>query len=269
MSMQENEGQSGETPHNRKPFTVFDIWEQLGVTEHLGGLAATRRLLEFCRITPGQCVLDIGCGTGYTACLLAKRYQVEVVAADISPSVLAWAKKRIEEQSVSEHVTLVEADAHALPFPEGIFDAVIAESVLVFCDQPHVSAEVFRVLKRGGVFGANELTYLSPPPPQLRTMLASIFGTALRPMMTDEWAAVFREAGFSEVVSTLNKIRLLEQLRSHLRVDGIRRYCSALYRGIADPTIRSAFFNKDVFQAARRFSSYVGYGLYTGRKSEE
>lgn len=264
--MQENEGQPGETPHNRKPFTVFDIWEQLGVTEHLGGLPATLRLLEFCRITSGQRVLDIGCGTGYTACLLAKRYQVEVVAADISPGVLAWAGKRVEEQGVSEHVTLVEADAHALPFPEGTFDAVIAESVLVFCDQQRATAEVFRVLKRGGVFGDNELTYLSPPPPRLRTMLASIFGTALRPLQVDQWAAVFREAGFSEVASTLYKIRLLEQLRSHLQVDGISRYFSALYRGIADTTVRSAFFNTDVFQAARRFSSSVGYGLYTGRK---
>jgi arsenite methyltransferase len=251
--MRENEGQAGETSQNRTPFPVLAIWDQLGVTEHLGGLAATRRLLEFWRVTPWQRVLDLGCGTGCTACLLAKRYQVEVIAADISPSVLAWARKRVEEQGVSEHVTLVEADAHALPFPEGTCDAVIAESVLVFCDQPCVSAEVFRVLKRGGLFGDNELTYLNFPPPQWRTLLASIFGTALRPLLADEWAAVFREAGFSEVASTLYKIRLLEQFRSHLQVDGISRYFSTLYRGVADPTVRSAFFNKDVFQAARRF----------------
>ena len=50
----------------------FDIWQSGGMTEHLGGVAATRRLLELCSPLPGQRVLDIGCGTGYTACLLAK-----------------------------------------------------------------------------------------------------------------------------------------------------------------------------------------------------
>lgn len=51
--------------------TPFTIWETGGVTEHLGGVAATRRLLTSCRIARGQRVLDLGCGTGYTAALLA------------------------------------------------------------------------------------------------------------------------------------------------------------------------------------------------------
>ncbi len=249
-----------------KRFTVFDIWEALGVTEHLGGVSATRRLLELCHITPGQRVLDIGCGTAYTACFLAKMYHADVTAVDISPRVLVWAKKRIEEEDVSDKATLIEADAHSLPFAENTFDAVIAESVLVFCDQKRVASEAYRVLKRHGVFGDNELTYLKPPPAQLRTMLESIFGTAIRPLLADEWRAVFREAGFSDVASTLYKLHFLEQFSSHIQVDGIRRYFSAFYRGMADPTVRSVFFNKAVLQAALQFSSYVGYGLYVSRK---
>ncbi len=254
------------TAQEPKQFTVFDIWEQLGVTEHMGGIAAMRRLLEICRIAPGQRVLDIGCGTGYTACFLAKTYQVDVTAADISPRVLTWAKKRIRAEGVSDKVTLLEADAHKLPFSENTFDAVIAESVLVFCDQKSVASEVYRVLKPGGVFGDNELTYLKPPPAQLRTMLESFFGTAIRPLLADEWATVFREAGFTDISSILYKIHLLEQFRSHIQVDGIRRYFSSLYRGLAAPAIRTTFFNKEMLKAALRLSSYFGYGLYVGRK---
>jgi hypothetical protein len=45
----------------------YTIWETGGPTEHLGGVPATERLLARCRIIGGQLVLDLGCGTGYTA----------------------------------------------------------------------------------------------------------------------------------------------------------------------------------------------------------
>ena len=85
-----------------KHFDAADIWEKLGITEHLGGMNATERLLESCRIKRGSHVLDIGCGTGYTACLIAKRYSAQVVAADISVRVLERARERITAQSVAD-----------------------------------------------------------------------------------------------------------------------------------------------------------------------
>ena len=51
-------------------------------------------------LSPGQFMLDIGCGTGYTACLLAKERGANVVAADISSKVLDWAKKRIAREEI-------------------------------------------------------------------------------------------------------------------------------------------------------------------------
>lgn len=61
--------------------------------------------------------MDIGCGTGYTACLLAKDYQVEVVAADLRSKVLEEVKKRIIKENVGGRVETIEADAYGLPFP--------------------------------------------------------------------------------------------------------------------------------------------------------
>lgn len=253
----------------QKRFTTSDIWERLGITEHLGGIYATRRLIELCNIKPGQYVLDIGCGTGYTACLLAKEYQVEVVAADINPKVLEDARKRIAEEGVSDKVTVIEADAQELPFPADTFDAAIAESVLVFCDQEKVASEVYRVLRPGGVFGDNEATYLKHPPEQLLNLLSEsgFFGVNIRALPKDQWQLVFREAGFSDVSSTVyEKFSFGEQFLSHLRVDGVRKYLSALSQSIFDPNIRATFFNKDMIGKMREYSSYVNCGLFVCRK---
>ena len=86
-------------------FTPFDIWEKGGLTEHLGGVNATRRLLARCRLSAGQQILDVGCGTGFTACYLAKNYQVQVIALDINPRSITEARKRVSKQSANKTST--------------------------------------------------------------------------------------------------------------------------------------------------------------------
>ncbi|WP_332699803.1 SAM-dependent methyltransferase, partial [Halalkalibacter lacteus] len=70
--------------HEAATFTPYRVWETAGITEHMGGIGATERLLERCRVAHGQRVLDLGCGIGHTAVLLARRYQARVTALDIN-----------------------------------------------------------------------------------------------------------------------------------------------------------------------------------------
>lgn len=248
-------------------FKAADIWEKLGITEHLGGVYATQRLLDRCSITPGQYVLDIGCGTGYTACLLAKQYGAHVVAADISDRVLKYARERIERDGLSKSITIVQADIHSLSFPAETFDVVIAESVLVFCDKARATAEVYRVLKHGGVFGDNEFTFLKSPPPEWKKLLsAANFGLDIQPLLPDEWKSVLECAGFVQVVGEVSHLNLREQFVSHIRVDGLRKYLRAVALGLAAPGVRSTFFNRDMLRGWREYPSYVGYGIYVGEK---
>lgn len=237
----------------------FDIWETSGTTEHVGGIYATQRLLESCRVAPGHVVLDIGCGTGYTASYLAQKYQARVVAIDISPRSVEEARKR------GLQVTVLQADAHHLPFPANAFDAVIVESVLVFCDAARVSLEMHRVLRGGGVLGVSELTLLEPPPEELTTLLVGTLGT--RSFQEGEWQSIFKRAGFVEIVSTVRRFSLREQLASHIRVDGVRGYLSAMVKGLANVKISRIFINRNMLRAARQFLPFVGYGLYTGKKA--
>lgn len=253
---------------DRKSFTVFDIWEKLGVTEHLGGVKATRRLVDLCGIVPGQFVLDIGCGTGYTACLLAKEYGANVVAADISPKVLEWARKRIAKEGVGAAVKTTEANAEDLSFLDDSFDCVIAESVLIHCDPERTLPELFRVLKPGGTLGANETTFLKPPPSELMELLrGSSLGGKIGALQEHEWLAALKAAGFKDTSSTVSKLDLTGQFVDHLRVDGVRRYVSALVRGLLDPAMSGPFLNRRMIGAWREYPAYVGYGLYVCRKA--
>ncbi|MBI2863173.1 MAG: methyltransferase domain-containing protein [Chloroflexi bacterium] len=252
---------------HKKP-TAYDLWGGLGITEHPGGVNATRRLIALCGVRPGQNVLVIGCGTGHTACLLAKEYGARVVALDVSPQVLRWAGRRVAAEGVSDRVILMVADAQNLPFAPGSFDAAVAESVLMFCDQAQAATEARRVLKPGGVFGDNELTYLKPPPDRLRSLLSGeIFGVRVRALNEVEWKAVFAGAGFARVTSVLHRLSVWEQLWSHLQIDGVRQYLTATIQSLRDPTVRSLAFNLDVLRQAIRLVPYVGYGLYVCRNA--
>ena len=96
---------------------------------------------------PGRC-LDLGCGTGVFVPLLVEGGWT-VVGVDLSADQLRVARERVG--AIAED--LVQADAAALPFEDGSFDAVVA--VLVHTDMDAYDAALrgaARVLRPGGRF---------------------------------------------------------------------------------------------------------------------
>ena len=259
-----------EIAREREFFTTRDEWERFGLTNHIGGIKTTRRLIEWCGITPGQYVLDVGCGTGYAACLLAKEYHVNVAAVDITPAVLEEARKRVARERVSNKVKVIEADAHALPFSDETFDVALAESVLVFCEKAKVSSEVYRVLKPDGFFGDNEVTYTAPPPGQLRALASKFVGADIEIPQEDGWRAIYGGAGFDVIRSIVYRLRSADyvtELFDEFRVDGVRRRLSAWLEAFSDPTWRGTFLmDRDTRRAIRQVLSYMGNGLYVSKK---
>lgn len=242
----------------------FKIWQTSGVTEHLGGYHATRRLIKLCGAVLGMQVLDIGCGTGYTAYLLAREAQARVTAIDLSSRSVQQARARIVKEHITDQVSILQADAHRLPFQAGRFDLVLVESVLVFCRLREVLGEIQRVLKPGGSFGANEMTMLKPPVVELVDLLENMMGIVT--FQEDEWREHLRQAGFTEIKSVVRRFNLWEQFISHLKVDGVKAYFSALSTGLSDPKLSGPFLNKRILKAALQFMPFIGYGLYSARK---
>ncbi|MCD1293542.1 hypothetical protein CUJ83_00840 [Methanocella sp. CWC-04] len=243
---------------------LLDFWGSVGITKHVGGIAATKQLAGLCGIGPSQLVLDIGCGTGYTACFLAKEYDVKVIAIDINPKILRHAKKRIERENVSDKVITINADANNLPFPDNMFDAAISESVLTFCDKKRAPSEIYRVLKPDGYFGGNEGVYLKPPPHRISHRMDTEFSIQMLDEM--EWHEVFESAGFAYQFSRVFDKNLIEDIGGLLKIYGVGKFCSAFMKTILNPSARKMFSDRDALKIGMMNSTSLGYGLYVYRK---
>jgi hypothetical protein len=83
------------------------------------------------------------------------RRGLSLVATDINPDILAVAKERIPASDGAAGVPLEwqTVDAQTLPFPDELFDLVVCQFGVMFVpDKRKAFSEVFRVLKKGGVF---------------------------------------------------------------------------------------------------------------------
>jgi SAM-dependent methyltransferase len=107
-------------------------------------------LCEHLTLKPGMKVLDMGCGKGITSVFLAKEFGVTVFANDWWISATENLK-RFEEAGVAERVFPIHAEAHALPYAEGFFDAAISiDSYQYFgADEIIFSLHILKVGKNG------------------------------------------------------------------------------------------------------------------------
>ena len=96
-------------------------------------------------------VLETAAGTGVVtrALVSALPEEVAIVATDLNQPMLDHASSRLSSGRVSWR----QADAQMLPFPDGMFDAVLCQfGAMFFPDRPRAFAEAYRVLRPGGRF---------------------------------------------------------------------------------------------------------------------
>jgi ubiquinone/menaquinone biosynthesis C-methylase UbiE len=106
--------------------------------------AAVHRLLVREADLARQRVLDIGCGTGALASILAAHFGCEVAGVDPSEGMLAQARDKLPDADIRLGV------AEELPFADGRFDATLMTMVAHHVDRVRAFAEARRVLVPDG-----------------------------------------------------------------------------------------------------------------------
>lgn len=101
----------------------------------------------------GYKLLDVGCGDGSFAFKARTKYN-QVYGVDISPSRIKEAQAKNPQKPDRNAVNFTVANVNEkLDFPDGMFDAATSVAVIAQVFDPYfVVAEVFRVLKPGGIF---------------------------------------------------------------------------------------------------------------------
>lgn len=104
-------------------------------------------IVEAAQVRAGQRVLDVACGTGAVARVLAERVGPDggVAGLDLNEAMLTVARRKFP------HIEWHQGDAGALPFADEAFDAVVCQaSVMFFPDRARALREMARVVRPGG-----------------------------------------------------------------------------------------------------------------------
>ncbi len=237
----------------------MDMLAKLGIgNAHPGGFGETIEQLKKYPIDKGKKVLEVGCGTGRTACYLAEQ-GCDVTAIDIRPEMINKSKIRAEKQGVQ--VNFLIGDVCQLPFEANSFDVVMVESVTNFADAQKAVSEYYRVLKPEGKLYDREVIKVKDMTPGIHRALCSFYGVS-KIYKLEEWQELLESNKFSSVTST-----------------GIHPFPLTMFEDQVqhpDPvhlSDRQSFMDPRVWQITARYDElvgkyhpYMGYTLMIGSK---
>jgi ubiquinone/menaquinone biosynthesis C-methylase UbiE len=183
---------------------IFDFMaKHVGMTViHPGGFAATNKLIASLNIRPGSNVIDIACGKGTTAVLLAEKYGCSVTAVDIDAGLVEDGKRLARKRGLENKITFCVGDALNLPFAGDEFDAAVSQAMLVLVDDKvKAIQEANRVIRKGGRAGWLELSWRKEPSEEFIEKVSTVICAYCMTNVStfDGWKRIFEEAGIKDL----------------------------------------------------------------------
>jgi ubiquinone/menaquinone biosynthesis C-methylase UbiE len=182
--------------------------------------------------------------------------------------MLHRSQERAKALQVSALTPFLAADARHLPFPDNCFDVVLLESVIVFFEEKvEALKELARIIKPGGYLGFTEMTWLQTPTQDyVDLFMNAAFVTAHQ---EEGWKELLVKADFVNVTGKGSPIDPARESKGRFKRYGNSFVFKTIPRMIklilTDKTSRS-FFKDGTSGLSRDILTYVGYGVYAGRK---
>ena len=207
-----------------------------------GGPDEVDRVLEGLSLK-GKTVLDIGCGSGGITLHLVERHNAaHATGFDVEEPVVLAARQRAEKRGLWNRATFVQAPPGRLPFADASFDMVFSKDALLHVpDKDALFAEIFRVLKPGGVFAASNwmISHDGEPSPEMKAYIAAE-GLSFSMASPARYAKAMERAGFADVAVRDRNPWYRDVARAELEA-----LKGPLYRKVAD-AVGSAYVDKNI-----------------------
>lgn len=168
------EAVGGELYHDRMIGMLEAIWGEGFLSP--GGPEEVARLVGGTDFA-GRAVLDIGCGAGGIDITLVRNHGAGYVCGiDVEDTVLAHARRLIAKAGLTDRIGCLKVAPGPLPFPPATFDLVFSkDSIVHIADKHALMAEVFRVLRPGGLFVASDwlIGHNGAPSPEMAAYISA------------------------------------------------------------------------------------------------
>ena len=199
-------------------------WQKWWKTIETATQEVSKRLVELAEIKPGSKVLDIATGMGEPALTAAKQVgnNGHILAIDISPQMLSFAKERAITLGLQEVVEFKEGDAETIDLPSSTFDAALCRWGLMFLPNPKAGlSNIYGSLVKGGHFATavwaspEKVPFISVPMNIVLKETNSPLPRTLGPFsMSDQnnLKKFFEESGF--IHTAIERIKVISDFES-------------------------------------------------------
>lgn len=179
-----------------------------------GGRELAVEMIAGMALAPGSRVLDVGCGLGGSAFVMAGDFGLQVDAIDLSRNMLELAERKLAANGLADRVSLQWGDCLELDCSER-YDAIYSRDVFLhIADKARLFKVLNAALKSGGQLLFTDYCCARKPWSDEFDAYVQERGYILH--TTDEYAELIGSAGFEQIDASDVTPRFIELLRMEL-----------------------------------------------------